>query len=162
VKKSIELKVSHPVIPSGRIQGFRFMWAFYVDGYRPEFHCQKCFTGRRVDDFSTRTASSGATIALDRLDRYPYVYLCGVGVGPKPELRNQNLHLPLRFKASGFVEKTTYNGYEFRAQNAEVVVPSLPDGWMGLEREHVRCKNFQFAVACFGAREPVAASEFKR
>src|SRR5678815_4401990 len=43
VKRSIQLAVSHPLIPPGRIQGFRFMWAYYVNGYKPEFHCQKCF-----------------------------------------------------------------------------------------------------------------------
>ena len=71
VSKSINLTVSHPRIPAGPIEGFRFMWAFYVRGYKPEFHCQRCFIGRRVDEFSTPTASSGMTIVLDRLDRYP-------------------------------------------------------------------------------------------
>jgi len=61
VSKSINLTVSHPRIPAGPIEGFRFMWAFYVRGYKPEFHCQRCFIGRRVDEFSTPTASSGMT-----------------------------------------------------------------------------------------------------
>jgi hypothetical protein len=152
VTKSITLEVRHPTIPDGKIQGFRFMWAYYVNGYKPETHCQKCFTGRRVEEFSTRTASSGSTIAFDDMDSYPYVYVCGVGEGPKPELRTQNLHLPMKFKEGGVVEVTTYNGYVFRAENAEEVpIPPLPDDWMGLDREHARCKNFQFAVACFGS-----------
>ena len=32
VSKSINLTVSHPRIPAGPIEGFRFMWAFYVRG----------------------------------------------------------------------------------------------------------------------------------
>ena len=148
VSKSINLTVSHPRIPAGPIDGFRFMWAFYVRGYKPEFHCQRCFIGRRVDEFSTPTASSGMTTVLDRLDRYPYVYICGVGAGAKAELRHRNLHLPLRYKEGGIVEKPTYNGYIFRAENAEALpIPALPDDWMGLERKHARCKNLQFAVA---------------
>jgi hypothetical protein len=71
VSKSINLTVSHPRIPAGPIEGFRFMWAFYVRGYKPEFHCQRCFIGRRVDEFCTPTASSGMTTVLDRFERYP-------------------------------------------------------------------------------------------
>jgi hypothetical protein len=148
--KSIRLTVSHPAIPSGRIEGFKLMWAFYVSGYRPEFHCQKCFLGQRVDEFSTRTAVSGNTIVLDRLDKYPYVYVCGVATGPISELGYKNLHLPLRFKEGSVALKSTYNGYVFRAENAEELpIPALPDDWQGLEREHARCKNFQFAVRYF-------------
>src|SRR3954470_23061732 len=151
VPRSIDLTVSHPQIPAGPIEGFRFLWAFYVSGYKPEFHCQRCLVGRRVDEFSTRTASSGTTTVLDRLDRCPYVYVCGVGAGAKAELRRRNLHLPLRYREGGIVEKPTYNGYIFRAENAEELpIPALPDDWMGLEREHARCKNFQFAVAYLG------------
>jgi hypothetical protein len=62
----------------------------------------------------------------------PYVYICGVGAGAKAELRHQNLHLPLRYKEGGIVEKPTYNGYIFRAENAEELpIPALPDDWMG-------------------------------
>ena len=149
--QTITLTVSHPIIPPGKIEGFRSLWAFYVNGYKPEFHCQKCFTGRLVDDFSTNTAQSGRAVSLDEMDTYPYVYICGVGTGPKSTLGNRNLHLPLRFKRGAVVEKRTYNGYVFRAENAEELeIPSLPDDWMGLDREHARCKNFQFAVSRFG------------
>ena len=151
VSKSITLTVSHPRIPAGPIEGFRFLWAFYVRGYRPEFHCQRCFIGHRVEEFSTSTARSGSNTVLDQLDRYPYVYVCGVGAGKKSELRHKNLHLPLRYEEGGIVEKPTYDGYIFRAENAEELpIPALPDDWMGLEREHARCKNFQFAVAYLG------------
>lgn len=34
----------------------------------------------------------------------------------KTELGRQNLHLPLRHKEGGIVEKATYNGYIFRAE----------------------------------------------
>lgn len=151
MKQTITLAVTHPLIAPGKIEGFRFLWAFYVSGYKPEFHCQECFIGRRVDDFTTSTARSGKAISLDRMDEYPYVYVCGVGAGPKAGLRDRNLHLPLRYKDGSIVERSTYNGYTFRAENAEeLVIPSLPDDWMGLDREHARCKNFQFAVDRFG------------
>lgn len=153
-RPSIELTVSHPNDVAGepaRIQGFRYILAFYVKGYKPEAHCQPCFLGTRAPDFSTRTAMSGRSVSLDRISRYPYVYVCGVGAGPKKDLREKNLHFPLRYEEGSVAEVTTYNGYRLRATNAaRVEIPALPDNWKGKDREHTRCKNFQFAVASFG------------
>lgn len=148
---SIVLDVSHPTLAPGKIEGFRFMWAFYVNGYDPESHCQQCFKGSRVDEFSTGTAVSGRPFELNRMDRYPFVYVCGVGVGPKAELHSQNLHFPLKYSEGAVAEASTYNGYTFRAQNAVILpIPDLPLGWHGKPEEHSRCKNFQFVVEYFG------------
>jgi hypothetical protein len=150
-RTSIILDVSHPSQLAGPITGFRFLWAYYVNGYRPEKHCQPCFKGRRVNEFCTATASTGRQIVLDRMDRYPYLYVCGVAAGPVSERGARNLHLPLRYAEGASVEVVSYNGYRFRARNAErVEVPLLPDNWNGLARAHARCRNFQFAVSVFG------------
>src|SRR5262245_8756800 len=95
---SITLEVTHPTLPSGPLLGFRFLWAFYVKGYRPDRHCQPCFKGRRVAEFRTGRALSGTPIVLNLMDLYPYVYVCGVGEGPKRELRHKNLHFPLAYR----------------------------------------------------------------
>ncbi len=88
---------------------------------------------------------------FDKMEQYPFVYVCGVGSGPKDQLWSRNLHLPMKYKEGVEVEVPTYNGYLFHAFNAErVPIPALADGWNDLEREHTRCKNFQFAVASFG------------
>jgi hypothetical protein len=151
MSQSIRLDVTHPHTAPGPIQGFRFIWAYYVNGYKPERHCQPCFRGRLVGEFCTRTATSGTPITLNRMDRYPYVYICGVGVGPDKELRFKNFHLPLAYREGAVVEATSYNGYMFRAENAVAVpIPALPAGWNGLSDTHTRCRNFQFAVAAFG------------
>ena len=128
------------------------MWACYVNGYRPDRHCQSCFKGRIVRQFCTGAARSGSLVELDQMDRFPYVYICGVGAGPRHELREKNLHFPLRYEEGAVAEAITYNGYVFRAKNAvEVIVPRLPDGWNGIDAaEHTGCRNFQFAVASFG------------
>jgi hypothetical protein len=148
---AITLTVTHPTVAPGPIEGFRFLWAFYVNGYRPEKHCQPGLRGRRVDEFSTGRVSSGAPVVLDGMDRYPYVYICGVGSGPKDQLRHKNLHMPLRFRPGSQVEMTAYNGYLFRAENAELIeIPELPPGWGGIaDEQHTRCKNFRLAVGVF-------------
>lgn len=148
---TIALEVTGPGSDPARIEGFRFLWAYYVNGYDPDKHCQPCFRGSRVPEFSTSTAMAGRRIEFDRIGRYPYLYVCGVGSGPKSDLWKQNLHFPLRYAQGQVAEISTYNGYRFRAQNAaDVAIPELPEGWQGKPREHTRCKNFQFAVACFG------------
>jgi len=40
----------------------------------------------------------------------------------------------------------------FTATNAEELpIPELPEGFLGItNREHLRCKNFRFAVSVFG------------
>ncbi len=150
-KKTITVSIAHPTIPASPIQGFRFFWAFYVNGFRPEFHCQPCFKGRRVEQFCTGRVQSGRSYSLDAMDIYDYVYICGVGTGPQKMLARKNLHLPLKYATGEVVQAVTYNGYSITAENASLLsIPALPDGWHGRDRETTRCKNFQFAVAYFG------------
>ena len=101
-----------------------------------------------------KTAHHGMPIVLDRMDSYPYDYLCGVGSGRISEQHRTNLHSPLRYAAGRPAEIATYNGYHVRALNAEEVsVPRLPRGWHGLPDAFTQCRNYQFAVACFGGPE---------
>ena len=87
------------------------------------------------------------------MDRYKYLYICGVGTGPKQQLCQQNFHLPVEYAEASIIERTTYNGYVVRLENArELPIPGLPEGWQGRDLETTRCKNFQFAVAYFGSR----------
>jgi hypothetical protein len=151
---TITLEVTHPD-KAGLIEGFRFIWAFYVNGYWPDRHCQPGLKGRRVEAFCTGRAATG-TLALDRMDRYPYVYVCGVASAPRSELRLKNLHMPLAFREGHTEVLTSYNGYEFKARDAvKLEIPPLPAGWNGIQNlEHTRCKNFQFAVSVFGYPPP--------
>ena len=150
MKESITLEVTHPAHADGRIRGFRFLWAYYVNGYRSDTHCQRCFRGRSVPEFSTRTAAVAKAVTFE-MERFPYVYVCGVAAGPLRERGARNLHIPLRYSEGQDTEVMTYNGYRFRAHNAAMIaIPALPDDWNGLPRQHARCKNFQFAVAMFG------------
>ena len=80
-----------------------------------------------------------------------FLYVCGVGSGPKVKLREQNVHLPLRYAEGQVVTEPTYNGYLVTARNAVALpIPALPQGWNGLHDEMTRCKNFRFGVASFG------------
>jgi hypothetical protein len=152
--EDIILELSHPDRPAGPVDGFRFLWAFLVGGFRPDQHCQRCFKGRRIASFTTRTARSGNSVAVRTEPGFPFLYVCGVGVGPKTDLFRQNLHFPVRYLEGEVATMTTYNGYIVVARNAIALsIPPLPQGWNGLGDEMTRCKNFQFAVASFGYPE---------
>ena len=151
MKRSITVELSHPIFEPGVIRGFRFFWAFYVNGFRSDRHCQPCFKGKCIAEFSTRTARSGHEVVFDLMDRYRYVYVCGVGCGPKAKLAEQNFHWALRYEESSLITSSTYNGYIVTARNAVALpIPGLPDGWNGRDRGTTRCKNFRFGVEYFG------------
>ncbi len=148
---AIILTVEHGETPPGPIAGFRFLWAMYVRGYDPARHCQPGLKGRRVAAFCTPTARSGVPVICDRMDRFPYLYVCGVAAGRVTERGAKNLHFPLRYAPGEVARITTYNGYVVQAEHAAVVtVPELPESFAGLARSHYRCRTFQFAVAAFG------------
>lgn len=148
---AIILQVSHADAPPGRIDGFRFLWAMYVSAYDATRHCQPGLKGQRVAAFCTPTARSGAPVVCDRMDRYPYLYVCGVAAGPVADRGAKNLHFPLQYAPGQVATITSYNGYVFRAEHAAVVtVPELPESFAGLARSHHRCRTYQFGVAVFG------------
>jgi hypothetical protein len=159
VTDAIVLRLTHPTIAPGRVEGFSLIWAFYVKGFIPEKHCQFCFKGVRAPNFHSRNAASGADIVLDRLDVSPVVYICGVAMGPEDQRKYRNLHLPVRFAPGAAASTTTYNGYQVEVTNAVALpIPPVPDGYNGLPTRHTRCKNFQFGMAHFGSARDTDAT----
>ena len=162
-KPPMTVRVSHPEFADGTIEGFRYLWAYYVKSFDPAAHCQACLEGALATNFNSKTAQIGRDIALERAPAFPFVYICGVASG-KAEFREvRNLHLPLRYAEGRLAECVTYNGYRVTVMNAEALrIPSLPDYWNGLPDVHRSCKVFQFGVAylpeCVPELRPVAES----
>lgn len=146
----ITLRIGHPTIRSGPIRGFRFFWAYYVTGFDPRVHCQKCFKGARSLRV-TKQSEPGVLYLMSEKRSFPFLYVCGVGIGPKDRLHEKNFHLALRAQEGAATSAETYNGYTFEVTNAVALpIPELPENWNGLPREMTRCKNFRFGVEYFG------------
>ena len=150
------LEVSHPTQDQGKIAGFKYFWAYYVDSYRPDKHCQECFIGAPVPQFNSTTAQVGVRFELDKIDKHAYVYVCGFASGPKNERYRKNFHLALRHAKGRSVSAETHGGYVVTAQNAVMLqIPTLPRDLLTdaqgnlLPEEHIRCRNYQFAVEVF-------------
>ena len=157
---SISIEVSHPTNAPGKVEGFKYFWAFNVTGIRKGEHCQACFAGRQVPEFSLETVHNGQAFTVESSGDHEYVYVCGGGKG-KPY--RTNFHLALRYHAGKSVSAVTYNGYVVAATNAVMVqIPSLPTNFVSIEYGKndgeltVRCKNFQFAYEYFVEQAPDA------
>lgn len=150
----ISVRIDHPELESGPIRGFNFFWAYYVNGFDQTVHCQPCLKGCLSHQFNSRTAESGKTYTMNERRSFRYLYICGVGVGPRNLLYQKNFHLPLEQRSGIREVRQTYNGYTVTVENAvALAIPELDAGWKGLDLETTRCKNFRFAVAQFGWKD---------
>ena len=147
---NISVTVSHET--SLRLDGFLAFWGWHVTGFNDEFHCQKCLSGKRESHFR-RNMETGKTITIPLSGNF--LYICGVTdfkVFSHDEYMKNNFHMPLCWKPGCKAEMTTYNGYTFAAEDAEVV-PF--DGGLAKQRyDHLgysywSCRNFQFAAQMF-------------
>lgn len=156
----ITMYVEHQEYEPGAVRGFKFFWAFYVSGFDQTLHCQPCFQGTLSKQFNTRTAQSGRLYTMNERRTFPYLYICGVGLGPKNLLHEKNFHLPVEFQPGAREIRRTYNGYTITVENAIALpIPELAAGWNGLTLETTRCKNFRFPIDRFGWTEPPKESE---
>ena len=45
MSRIIHLELTHPELPPGDVEGYRFLWARYVRGFDSGRHCQPCLIG---------------------------------------------------------------------------------------------------------------------
>lgn len=80
-------------------------------------------------------------------------YLCGVGL--KQSMRREtNVHLAVRPCPGSVASVGSLYGVCFTIENAQAIpIVPLAEGWRGLPKQHVRCKNFQFGYQMFDVSE---------
>ena len=154
MSRIIHLELTHPELPPGDVEGYRFLWARYVRGFDARRHCQPCLVGPTASGFGVGTAHRVGRFDFELDRRYPYdfLYVCGLASGPKEERGAKNLHFPLRHEPGATARIATFNGYELVAHDAvEVTIPERQaKGWSGLDEETLGCKNFRFAMGQYG------------
>jgi hypothetical protein len=150
----IELRISHRSLNTQYVDGFLHLWAFYVRGFNPRFHCQKAFRGQISQRIKTRSTPLNTALLLGETRSYDTLYICGVAQGPVIARRERNLHLALEFSDGASLIHTTYNGYQLHIDNAIALpIPELPKNWRGLPDSYTRCCNFRFCVYRFGFQD---------
>ena len=148
---AIRITISHPFRDIQYIDGFSHLWAIYVKGFNPKFHCQKAFRGRLSQRVKTRSTPLNKVLIFGESKSYDSLYICGVAAGPASERYLRNLHLALEFRPGERFTERTYNGFELHIENGlKLSIPELPKGWGGLPDSYTRCCNFRFCAHRFG------------
>jgi hypothetical protein len=129
---------------------YRFLWGFYVRGFKPWEHCQPCFRGTRAPGI---TPSMGdGFVQLDRPTKY--FYLHGFAPGPQAQRGERNLHLAVRPKLGSTATVRSFYGPLFTIHDAEQIDIQEPiAGFPRSEDIWTRCKNFRFGAQVFDARQ---------
>ncbi len=81
MNNDITIRIDHPSGEPGPIEGFRFFWAYYVNGFDQTLHCQACFKGSPSQQINTVTARTGQLYIMNERKAFKYLYICGVGAG---------------------------------------------------------------------------------
>ena len=161
----VSLKVSHPT--KRVMDGFLSLWAYHVTGFNDDKHCQPCFLGERelsVDRRMPANPSKPISIKM----RGNYFYICGVTdfkVFTHKEYMENNFHFPVKYSPGNSVAKTTYNGYTFIIDDAELVLFSA-----AFSKKHYyhkgykywSCRNFQFGADMFVKNAKVQPTLFDK
>ena len=142
------------------VEGFLHLWALYVRGFDPRYHCQRCLQGPLSKRVITAGTLIGEEILLDEFDDYRAIYLCGVARGKITNRKLHNLHLPIERSVGEVFEYTTYNRYHLIVKNGRLLpIPELPENWMGLPASYWRCCNFRFGASLFNCPERATPSD---
>jgi hypothetical protein len=131
---------------------FVHLWGRYVLGVRPWKHCQHTFEVKHAT--SIKPKMQNGTFPL--IAEHDLFYLCGVGQEDSMKRGSQwnreftNIHLAVRPKLGSIATIESLYGVNFTITDAKKIpIECLPDNFMGLKREHARCKNFQFGFQMF-------------
>lgn len=128
-------------------QGFKYFWAYRVDGFDPTKHCQPCFIGERLLQVRLPLATGG--VAKIRAQSGRRIYLCGVA---DPYRWKNNFHLPFVVRAGAEAAGQLYTGRDVEVLNGEElpIDPSYAKrAYPRLGEEFLTCRNFQFGVQYF-------------
>jgi hypothetical protein len=127
---------------------YRFLWGFYVRGFKPWEHCQPCFRGTRAEGIHPEMTDG--IVELNRPTKF--FYLHGFAPGPKSLRGERNLHLAVRPNEGSVATVRSFYGPVFTIYGAEEIgiqdpIPNHPPS----EDKWTRCKNFRFAAQVYDA-----------
>lgn len=130
---------------------YRFLWGFYVRGFKPWLHCQPCFRGTRAEGINPLMEDQ--TVYLNKSS--DFFYLCGYAGGPRASRGVLNMHLAVRAKKDSQAVVRSAFGPVFTIYGAEEI--QIPDSDAPLakrgEFDH-RCKNLRFAAQMYPGVQP--------
>lgn len=130
----------------GHLVGWSYFWGWYVTGFNPEQHCQKCFFGYRSQKVKNGMRINDP-IVLDEHPDADFFYLCG---GDEGWDYNKNFHLALRYNPDFDTRAKMSTGTPVLVTNSQYIeIPPLEIGFNGKDRKFTTCRNYQFGVQAY-------------
>lgn len=130
----------------GNLRPWAYFWGWYVTGFDPKQHCQKCFFGWRSNKVKNGMSLRGP-IVLDEHPDADFFYLCGGDIDWKYD---KNFHLALRHNPEFDTKARMPTGGRVLVTNSEYIeIPHLEVGFNGMDRKFTTCRNFRFGVAAY-------------
>ena len=124
---------------------YRFLWGWYVRGFKPWLHCQPCLRGTRARGINPEMGN--VRVELDRPT--DYFYLCGFAPGPTEDRGKYNLHLAVEPMDGEIATAVSAYGPIFTIHGARNI--EIQDPIESLVPSYGRCKNFRFAAQVYPA-----------
>ena len=134
---------------------WEYLWAWYVTGFDPGVHCQKCLFGFRSEKVK-KLMPHGEPMIMDEAKLpFDYLYVCGGAISWKWK---DNFHLVLVPTGGKRVRATMgFTGQTVIARGAShVSIPALPGGFNGKDHKFTTCRNYQFGVEYYQNRLEVS------
>ena len=131
---------------AGLLRPWQYFWGWYVTGFDPANHCQKCLLGWRSEKVKNGMPV-GPEIALDEHAPFDYFYLCG---GDLSWRWAKNFHLAVRYREGIDTTARCSTGQEVIVRNAEYVeIQPVAEGFDGKGPSFTTCRNYQFGVGAY-------------
>ena len=149
------IEITHNLEP----RDFIWLWAKYVTGFNPKYHCTNSIRGRYSRKLSKHNKELGAleVIIMDEypVDSYEAIYICGVAKQGYAKKKNyeHNLHAAIRPRV-GAVETWSFEKWQLQARGGTFLyVPTseqeLPSKYKGLPPEYTTCRIFRWSACYF-------------
>lgn len=124
---------------------FRYLWGYYVRGFKPWEHCQACFQGALAEGIDAKLDMRDGVELNGNMD---YFYLHGNAAGGPEARREKNMNMAVRPKP-GATATVRAGEAVFTLEDAEAIEIQGPI----MELEHLKmyykCPNFRFGMQMY-------------
>jgi hypothetical protein len=138
---------------------FVWLWAKYVTGFNPKYHCTNSIRGRYSRKLSkhNENLTESKAILMDELpqDSYRAIYICGVARQGYARKQNypHNVHAALE-PCSGAVDLWRFENWRLEVRGGRFLhIPAtefeIPSSFKGLPPAYTSCRIFRWAAYYF-------------